>query len=168
MIRRSTILWFVIFVLVFVMSCGHSSIHYELHGGWSEQERIAFEEGCERWNQIAIVQQYVAPEDDGDYRVFLRFHEDIPFTEQPTTAIAFSLRRSDIMYVERGLPILMFKLAVLHEQGHALDLAWDAPGGERGHPPTGVMSLRGFDPSTNPIKPTPADLEECRRVGACN
>lgn len=138
--------------LVALTGCAPDHIVWAIDGSLSDEQRTAFYEACEDWNQVSNRMQYVSEDDDGTNRVFIRAAEHMPIAG----ADGVYQRGSASMVLRRGMSREDFKKVVLHEMGHALGL-------DHIEADPALMN-----PHATSETITPADIAECQRVGACD
>jgi hypothetical protein len=152
----------VLALALLVASCAPEkpSMYWGLPAGMVPEQVARFEKNCERWNFVAIQQQYIArDESDVTRRVFFRLPEHMT---NGADANGEYIAASQSINVAWDLPLDDFEIVMLHEQGHALGLA------PRDHVPApAVMSANATMAEPGVIALTAGDIEECRRVKAC-
>lgn len=145
-------LLFTLLAIVALTGCAPDHIVWAIDGSLSDEQRTAFYEAADDWNMVASRMQYVSEDNDGDHRVFLRAADRMPIEN----ADGVYQRGSATMFLRRGMSREDFKKVVMHEMGHALGLDHIEAG----------PSLMNQHATSGTI--TPADIEECKRVGACD
>jgi hypothetical protein len=135
-----------------LVSCADDSIWWDLPPDMTDEQRAAFGEACERWNFVAIRQQYIADPGDGTWRVQLRLAEHM--IDQRDGVAGEVIRGAHSMHLLRGMDPATFAMVAAHEQGHALRLEH--------HDGAGLMNEHAGQ-----IEFSEEDLAECRRVNAC-
>jgi hypothetical protein len=134
-----------------LVSCADDSIRWELPQDVTDEERADFGEAAERWNHVAIRQQYIAEPGDGTRRVELRLPEHMvagPYASGEWIAGA------RVMHLRRGMDRRTFVMVAAHEMGHGLGLKHIAG--------PGLMAE-----SAGQIEFSDGDIAECHRVNAC-
>ncbi len=128
-------------------SCSASRVH-ELHidRAFTADERGALFSAAARWNDVST-SQIVITDDDANGEIVRR---------APARENAFATTEREHVEISAGLAPEIFKHVAMHELGHVLGLHYS---------PNGVMRCDG---STYPLDLTSEDVEECRRVGACD
>lgn len=148
-----------------LLSCGgDDAIHWQLPPDITDEERADFGEACERWNFVAIRQQYIAEPGEGTHRLFLRLPKHMVNGPDAHGEYQAAIH---VMNLQRGMPRPQFVMVATHELGHVLGLARGHRGPDGayvdGHlPPPALMSAHAGQ-----IEFSEADIEECRRVNAC-
>lgn len=118
--------------------------------GASEEQIADLRESCSRWNAIANRQQYVAGQGArGTHVILFVPRSEIP--REPKPGGFYDGART--VYISTGI-VEHRLMAIMHEQGHALGLEHVDQ--------YGIMNKHGVADWL-----TAADLEECRRAGAC-
>lgn len=139
------------------------SLRWWLAPEFDAERRRVFQEQLDVWNDVSERQQtIVEDESEATHRAYLRFA--IPKKPQARGLYLYSIRT---MLVQDDVDAWTYRMVVAHEQGHALGLGFDASGGTDGHPGgNAIMNIDGLERGS-PVYPTPIDMKECRRVGAC-
>jgi hypothetical protein len=144
-------------VALSLLSCADDAIWWELPPDMTDEERADFGEACERWNYVAIRQQYVQTEAGGTHRVFMRLPEHL-VRQIDVDGDGHNDVRGEVgghtLNLVRGMDRRTFAMVATHKLGHALGLDHvEQPG---------VMNKQAGQ-----IEFSEADLAKCRRVNAC-
>lgn len=131
----------VVALAALLLSCGQSEIRWSLPAAMPETQRAAFARSCERWNARAVVRQSIG---EGDRRVVLRLRSEMDNCGANAETNGREMR----------LPVDASEATMMHELGHALGLGH--------HDGPGVMATTATGSELRA-----EDIEECRRVGAC-
>lgn len=150
--KRLTLL---LLALMALTGCAPDHIVWAIDGSLSDEQRTAFYEACDDWNMVASRMQYVSEDDDGDHRVFIRAADHMPVSGADGAYVV----ASGTMYLRRDMSREDFKRIAMHEMGHALGLAMG---------PDHIPGPALMDSHASSATITPADIEECKRVGACD
>lgn len=140
-----------------LLSCADDAIWWELPPDMTDDERAAFGEGIELCNEIAIQQQHIAPEGDGNRRVILRRSENMV----NDGAQGEYGRTAGFMNLERGQPHKQLVMVVAHEGLHAVGMIDHIKG-------RGIMNVNGLGAGPDErIAWTEEDIAGCRAAGVC-
>ncbi len=130
-------------------SCSTSRARvHELHvdPDFTNEERAALFSAAAKWNAVAT-SQILLTDDPAAHGEIVR--------RAPAHMNAFATTERDHVEISPGLPPEIFAHVAMHELGHVLRLDYSI---------NGVMRCDG---STYPVDLSGEDIEECRRVEAC-
>lgn len=145
------------------LSCASDSrVRYHFDSDATAQERAAFTQAGEQWNQVVIDDHTISLDPDGEWKVTFTDSDDVLSrsydgrTCRNLKDAAKDCRFDHWIRIRRGLPGTYTVDVARHEQGHALGLE---------HIPANEVGTMNPDHAAPTL--TDADMHECLRADAC-